>query len=179
MPVTSTIAPRIHPEIDPKRRAWVVLWLSFITFCLIFVISGIGIIFFLFQSTVPLDVVLQVGRGSGDVLGQVVRDSRSLSNGDILNTDWVSQATIVFRDPQQDERLLAAVTLHGGTTLTLTRTQRPRFQWGVGVVNIDLQGFGGEIDVFVTPIGDRDVRMRIKGKQDNVVELKSSGQYTL
>jgi hypothetical protein len=148
-------------------------------FCLVCVISGVWVIYFLFQSTVSLDVELQMGRGTGDVLGQVVRDARALSNGDILSTDRVSQATIVFRDPQQHKRLLAAVTLHGGTTLTMTRTQRPRFQWGASVASIDLHDFGGEIDVFVAQEIGRGFRMRIIAEQGDIVDLKSSGQYTL
>ncbi len=177
--MASTIAPRIPLRFDPQKRAWLVLWISFITFCLICVVSAVGVLFFLFQSTVSLDVILQTGRGTGDVLGQVVRDSRSLSNGDVLSTDRVSQTTVVFRDPLQDERLLAAVTLHGGTTLTLTRTQRPRFQWGAGVDGIDLSNFSGEIDVFVTQETGRNFRMRVTTTQGDVVDLRSGGQYTL
>ena len=49
---------------DPERVAWTVLIASFITFCLVVTAALLGVRWFLFDSTVPLDVQLSVGRGT-------------------------------------------------------------------------------------------------------------------
>jgi hypothetical protein len=176
---SSTTAQETQIQLTPQQRAWLILLLSFAVFCLICAISGVGIIYFLFQSSVPLDTMLQSGKGTGDVTGQVVKDERSLSNGDILTTNRVSQSTIVFRDSRQNEQLVAAVTLHGETTLTITRTLRPRFSWSSGGYGIDLSNFSGEIDVFVSHQLGREFRLSLRTGLGDVVNMNSGGQYTI
>jgi hypothetical protein len=169
----------IRPSFDPQRRAWGVLLLSFATFCVICVVAGVSISYFLFQSTVSLESVLRVGRGTGVVSGQAVYSERALILGDTLSTDGQSQATIFFSDAQGDNRLIAMVTLKGGTEISFRRTLRPRYDWGSSSYGIELERLSGEIDVFVMPFLQRDVRLTIRTIAGDLIDIQSSGQYRI
>lgn len=162
---------------DPQRRAWGILLLSFAAFGIICVVTGIGVSYFLFQSTVPLESSLRVGRGTGSVTGQAIYTERTLSNGDELTTDRQSQVVLFFRDNQHDEKLIAAVTVRGGTSLTVRRTQRPRFDWGYGLYGIDLRNLRGEVEIFVTKDLSREFRLTVSTVQGDLIDLTTSGQY--
>lgn len=175
--ITSTSEVLRIPRIDPQRRAWGILLLSFAAFALICVVTGIGLSYFFFESTVPLESILRVGRGTGSVTGQSVYNERMLSNGDEVTTDRQSQIVIFFRDTQQDDKLIAAVTVRGGTSLVVRRTQRPRFEWGAGIYGVDLRNLRGEIEIFVTKDLGREFRLTVSTVQGDLVDLSTSGQY--
>ncbi|NWG16612.1 MAG: hypothetical protein HXY41_08255 [Chloroflexi bacterium] len=166
---------------DPQRVAWGVLLLAFAMFCLTCVATGVGVYYFLFQSTSPLDMELRVGRGSIGVNQQFVPLERDLLNGDELSTgtDGQSQATVLFFDPQQQRRLIATVTVKGGTNLILRRALRPRFDWGNGQYSIEVQDFAGDLEVFVVRDLAGSFRMTINTQQGNLIDLGASGRYSV
>ncbi|MBL8163340.1 MAG: hypothetical protein JNJ61_15240 [Anaerolineae bacterium] len=169
----------LRPSYDPQRRAWGILLLSFAAFCAICVVAGVSISYFLFQSTVSLESLLRVGRGTGVVSGQAVYSERVLVLGDTLSTDGQSQATIFFTDTQSENRLIAMVTLKGGTEMSFRRTLRPRFDWGSSSYGIELERLSGELDVFVMPFLQRDVRLTIRTVPGDLIDIQSSGQYRI
>ncbi len=167
-------------RMDPQRRAWGILLLSFAAFCMICVIFGIGVIYFLFQSQIPLNSTLRVGRGTGVVSGQaVVSGEPVLSNNEVLRTDPQSQISLFFRDSLENDRLIAAVTLRGDTSLMTWQMTRPRFEWSTGEYAIELRGLTGKMDVFVPDNLGRDIRVTVQTKQGDFAYLDGSGQYTL
>jgi hypothetical protein len=177
---TSVLSPATpHPKVDPQRRAWGIMLLAFATFCASCLLTGLGVNYFFFQSTVSLDSSIRIGRGSGGVSGQVVYTERALATGDGLRSDKVSQATLFFQDIQSDSRLVVAVTVWRETTLILSQTIRPRFLWASGSYAIELQDFSGELDIFVPKDLSRDLQFKIVTNKGDVINISSSGQYSV
>lgn len=177
---TSVLSPALpRPKVDPQRRAWGIMLLAFATFCASCLLTGLGVNYFFFQSTVSLDSSIRVGRGSGGVSGQAVYTERALSTSDELRTDKVSQTTLFFRDGQSEGNLVAAVTVWRETSLILAQTIRPRFQWTSGSYAIELQDFSGELDIFVPKDLSRDLQLKIVTNKGEVINISASGQYSL
>jgi hypothetical protein len=165
------------PRIDPQRMAWGVLLFSFAVFCSICLITGLGVNYFLFQSSVLMETDVQVGRGSISVNGGAFYAGSTLSSGDKLRIESQSQSTIFFRDSQKNEQLIAAVTIRGNTNLTVWRAVRPRFNWGTGNYTIELQDVSGDLDIFVPQNLERDFRLTVQTSQGALADFGSSGQY--
>ncbi len=171
-------SPRIN--IDPQRRAWGIMLVSFAVFCTVCLITGIGIIYFLFQSSVPLDGTMEVARGSGGITSQEpIRLSAAISNNDGLSTDPLSQATVTLSDPQNGKQIVTAMTLRGDTSLKLNRGTRPRFRWSSGQYMVELQDFSGELNVFIPKHLNRELNVSILTRAGDLIYLRSGGQYIL
>jgi hypothetical protein len=157
-----------------------VLVASFIIFCFVCIAVGIGLNYFLFQSSVVMETIVQVGRGTVTVTGTPVRREFSpLTNGDVLSTDPQTQATIFFRDEQDADRLIASVTLRGNTDLTMRRAVRPRYDWSNGSYNIELQELSGDLDIFIAKDLERPIRLTINSQQGLLIDIGTSGQYSI
>jgi hypothetical protein len=167
------------PHFDPQRRAWGILLLSFAAFCTICVISGVALVYYLFQSTVPLDALMRVGRGTGAVSGQAVRMEKFLSAGDVLTTDAQSQVSVFFDEGSSHDHLVTSITLHASTSLNVRRALRPRFDWATVAYGIDIQDFEGELDVLVPADLGRDFRLTLRTKQGDLIDLSASGEYSI
>ncbi|MBI1280050.1 MAG: hypothetical protein GC179_18120 [Anaerolineaceae bacterium] len=171
-------SPRIN--IDPQRRAWGIMLISFAVFCTICLVTGIGIIYFLFQSSVPLNGTMEVARGSGGITGQEpIRLNASVSNNDGLSTDPLSQATITLSDPENGKQIVVAMTLRGDTSLKLIRGTRPRFTWSSGQYIVELQDFRGELNVYIPKRLSRELNVSILTRAGDLIYLRSGGQYIL
>jgi hypothetical protein len=154
--------------------------ISFAIFCTICLVTGIGIIYFLFQSTVPLDGTMEVARGSGGITGQEpIRLSASISVNDGLSTDPLSQATVTLSDSQNSKQIVTAMTLRGDTSLKLIRSTRPRFRWSSGQYMVELQDFRGELNVFIPNQLSRELNVSILTRAGDLIYLRSGGQYIL
>jgi hypothetical protein len=164
-------------RIDPQRMAWGVLLLSFAIFCSICIITGIGLNYFLFQSSVLIETDVQVGDGSVSVNTSTVYSYLSLTSAAELRTDSQAQSTIFFRDSQSGDHLIASVTIRANTNVTLRRAVRPRFRWGNGGYTIEMQDLIGELDIFVPNNLERDFRLTIQTPEGALADLGSSGQY--
>jgi hypothetical protein len=174
-----TALPKPQSQIDPQRLAWGVMLLSFAIFCLICLAAGVGVNYFLFQSTVNMETVVQVGQGTLTVSDRSIRQSLELISGDRLSTDPQTQATIFFRDATLENRLIASVTLRGDTDLTVRRTARPRFDWSSVDYTIELQSLSGDLDIFVAKDLTRPLRLTVNTSDGALVDIGSSGQYTV
>jgi hypothetical protein len=181
--ITSEI-PAAPRTINPERMAWGVMLISFGIFCLICALLTVGVNYFLFESTVNMQVILTVGRGTAlfteaGVPNQAVLERLEVLNGTNITIPSASQSTIFFEDQQQNKRLIASVTLYSDSVLNLIDAQRPRFDWSNGQYSIDLGNFNGTLDVFVAQGLDRDFRMTLRTQNNVQIYLAGSGHYIL
>jgi hypothetical protein len=174
-------------KVRSSRVAWGILITAFVVFCFVCVVTGYGINYFLFQSTIPMQVALDVGRGTGSY--QLVSSSEDcctapqtghfVSLNEHLWLDDQSQATIFVRDSYHENQLVAAITMKRGTNLSFGYALRPRFAWSSVGYQIDLSGVVGDLDIYV-PVGlERPFWLSAKTKQGAYVYLNDSGQYTI
>ncbi|MEO8608989.1 MAG: hypothetical protein ABI690_13960 [Chloroflexota bacterium] len=166
-----------RPRIDPQRMAWGVLLLSFAIFCSICIVTGLGLNYFLFQSSVLMDADVQAGKGSVSVNSSTVFSHLSLSSTADIRTDSQAQSTIFFRDAQKGDHLVASITIRANTALTLRRAVRPRFRWSSGSYTIELQNLTGDLDIFVPNDLERDFRLTVQTPDGALADFGSSGQY--
>lgn len=177
-PVRNTI-----PAVDPQRLAWGMLLLAFAAFCVICVVVGIGVNFFLFQSTIPMDSILVVGRGSIGVREAnsdryaFVPDRALLSFSSEVNTAPQSQANITFIDFQSGEHPVAYITVNSSSSLQVRSASRPRFEWSTSAYLIDLQQVAGDFDLFIPDDVGRNITISLTTVQGTLINLYESGQY--
>ncbi len=182
----TTEMPTVTPRISPERKAWGVVLLAFAIFCVLCVGLTLGVHFFFFQSTVPLEALLQVGRGTAGIvtkaepIPEVVRsEGRLLSTGTRISTDAQTQATITFRDLNHNEQFITSVTVKRNTELAFGAASQPRFDWSVSDYFVNLYSFSGEVDIFVAEGLPRDIRLDIWTTSGSLIALGSSGHYTI
>lgn len=176
LPATAHLDKRLNPQ----DRAWAILWLSFAMFCLFCLVTGVSTAYFLFQSTVPLDVGLYMGRGTANVSNTAATSGEyALSEGNSIDIVFPSQGTLFFRDSASGDRLIATVTIRGDTRFIVQNTDRPRFEWGSGGYQVILNGFRGEIDIFVVQGLARPLELNIITERGDRAQITESGQYTL
>lgn len=172
-------------QVDPHRLAWGVLLAAFAIFCTIAIIAIAGIHYFLFQSAVPIKSRLSLGRGTVGIMElansieQVGRNGDALVTGMVISTDPQSQGTIQFLDPQAADSLVAAVTLHNGSVLTLRQAARPRFEWSQTRHVIELGTVSGRLSVTIPPFPGRDVLVNVETGSGAIVNLEGEGRYMI
>jgi hypothetical protein len=178
---TVITSPKDHSSqrTDPQRLAWGVLLMAFAIFCAICVITGIGVNFFLFQSTIPMTSLLSVARGSAGANEQLVDAPTSLSFNADIRTVAQSQVTLAFIDQEANNRLIASVTLKENTSLKLQSASRPRFDWSTTGYQVDLTRISGKFDILIAEGLGRDVSIRLTTSQGALVNLKNSGRYSI
>ena len=171
-------------EIDPHRLAWGVLLAAFAVFCTICVVTIIGVDYFLFQSSVPIEPVLSLGRGSMAVSNLanpaelVGRNGSTIPAGAVLSTNAQSQGTLLFLDPQYDDAV-ASIALDNNSTVTLRSATRPRFEWSQSRHVITLVDVSGDLRVNVAASDRRSALVTIQTPQGVTVNLQSAGEYSV
>ena len=168
---------------NPHHLAWGILLACFALFCLLLIIFLLSANYFIFQSALPMNVILNVGRGTvglSDLANpgeQVGVNGSVITGGVIIRSDPQSQGTILFMDGEEEnERLLASLTLQRNSRVTLINTERPRFAWSRRGYEIALQDVIGEINVTVTELAGP--RMRIHGVTPGRARLQMMGPGT-
>lgn len=172
-------------RVRPERLAWGILLASFALFCVICAASTLGVHYFFFRSTVPMQSVVQVGRGTltlttrADPIEQSVRGERVLFNQARVFTDGQSQAVLTFRDPEDDGRLIAAVTVKRNASINFDSALQGRFDWSTPAYfyDIALGELSGEVDVFVSEGLSRDFRLTLSRSDGSWASLLQSGHY--
>ncbi|MBE2270069.1 MAG: hypothetical protein IAE80_17660 [Anaerolinea sp.] len=167
-----------------QRLAWGVLLVSFAVFCVICVVSVIGAYLFMFESVIPMQSLLRVGRGTAVVVGadmieQGVRVGMELFNSALISTDPISQATLTIHDQQRDNTVVALVTLKSGSAVDMTNVTRPRFDWSTAAYWVDLESVYGDLDIFIPDNLGRSVVITLRTTQGVSVWLTESGQYAI
>lgn len=166
-------------RMDPQRLAWGILLIAFAIFCVICVITGIGVNFFLFQSTIPISSWLSVARGSAGANEQLVGAPLSLSFNADIRTVAQSQAVLAFVDQELSDRLVAVVTLKDNSSLRLQSASRPRFNWSTIGYQVDLTRISGKFDILIAENLGREVSVRLTTSQGALINLKNSGRYSI
>ncbi len=171
-------------EIDPHRLAWGVLLVAFAVFCTICIVTIVGVDYFLFQSSIPIEPMLSLGRGSVAVSNLanpaelVGRNGSTVPAGAVLSTNAQSQGTLLFFDPKYDFAV-ASVALDNNSTITLRSATRPRFDWSQTQHVINLTNVSGDLSVDVAPTDGHNTLVVIQTTQGATVNLQSAGQYTV
>ncbi|KXK12653.1 MAG: hypothetical protein UZ15_CFX003003466 [Chloroflexi bacterium OLB15] len=173
----------IRQESLQSKLAWLVMIVAFIIFCVICAASVLGLHYFLFDSTIPINAVLSVGRGTAgltttDLNETFVRSQSLITNNSVVSTDNVAQATISFTDPLQPEALLASITLFSNTSLDIDQMARPRFEWSARGNEIALDHVSGTVDVFI-PESEREISIRFTADDGTRVYLDDAGQFSV
>ena len=173
----------VRYRIDPGRLAWGVLLVAFALFCVICIITILGIDYFLFQSTVPLPSTLSVGLGTMSVTDlanpteRVGRTGLGLPRGVIVATDPTQQGTIRFTD--DSDQLFASVTLHRSSSVTLLEAAGPRFSWSRSGYEIAMDNVVGKVDVNVPGTGDQSIRINARTPAGAIVNFEGAGKYII
>src|SRR5690606_9710940 len=97
----------------------------------------------------------------------------------VLTTDTTTQASFSFFDQQQDDQLIATVTLMSRSSLRLREDSRPRFSWSSDEYWIDFEDASGEFDIFVPKGLPRPILITFETALGPAVRLSASGRYTL
>ncbi|MCY3946765.1 MAG: hypothetical protein OXF44_10845 [Anaerolineaceae bacterium] len=171
---------------NPQILAWSILLLSFALFCLLFASFLVTAENFLFQSSLPMEVILNVGRGTVSVsdlanpVEQVGINGSAIADGVIVRTDPQSQGTINFIDGEEgEERLLATLTLQRNSRVTLLSAQRPRFPWSRRGHEIALQDVIGEMNLTISDFVGQDMRVFGRTPGRAWLQMSGPGTYTI
>ncbi len=182
-PALETSRPQVYAGADPQRLAWGVLLMAFAIFCILCVVLGLTINYFLFQSSFPLEAQLVVGRGSAGIFEasseRLAYDRASITSNARVSTVPQSQATLFFFNDLLDSNVIAHVTLKGSSSARLRSASRPRFEWSTTNYVIDLYSASGEFDIVVSDSVDRNILVYLQTEAGTKprVNLQGAGHY--
>jgi hypothetical protein len=166
---------------NPGRLAWTVLTAAFLIFCVVTTTAFLGIRWFLIESTVPLTIVLSVGKDTVTIETSTnegaERATRTLPRDVQIETDSSSQGYVTFTDPFSGQ-VVASITLLRDSALTIGNAQRPRFEFSTGMYTLNVSHLTGHIDVDIVPGLDRAVVLDVFSP-DGFVRMSGPRQYTL
>ncbi len=169
---------------DPGRLAWTVLLISFALFCLLSSMLFLGVRWFLFDSSVPLETSLFASRNTvsirentADAGFQAVRSSMVLTRESQLMTDSASQGLVTFVDPYSHETV-ATITLHHDGEMRIGDATRPRFDFSTNGYVITVQAGDSNLDVDIVPNQHRPVTLDIQSPRGDIL-ITEPGRYTV
>ena len=173
-------------RVDPHHLAWGILLACFALFCLLLLTILLSANHFLFQSALPMNAILSVGRGTvglsalANPAEQVGLNRSVIAGGVIIRSDPQSQGTILFMDGEEEnERLLATLTLQRNSRVTLLSAERPRFAWSRRSYEIALQDVIGEINVTITEHAGPQMRIHGITPGRAWLQMTGPGAYTI
>lgn len=175
-----------------QRLAWIILLVSFVMFCSLSIASTGIVYFFLFRSTLPMEISMEVGRGSVGLSAvdyeQIVRNRdlpTSMSDRpSTISTDSLSQATVSLQINSNaievPNTVIGTLSLKNSSSITLQSARQPRFDWSDGLYTIEFSNFSGEADIFLTNTLERPFRLQIHTQLGETTFLFDTiGRYTI
>jgi hypothetical protein len=167
-----------------ERLAWGVIWVAFAIFCIMFAVGAVGVYYFLFNSTVPVQTQLRVSRGTlgvtgTDLLELVVRNPRYLLPGDAVNIPADSQAVLYLDDTRLGDTFVAAITMRNDSSITFSEASRPRFEWSTEGYRVQLGNVRGDFDVLISPDLGRGVFIELQTATGDRLFLTDAGRYLI
>ncbi|MBN1121511.1 MAG: hypothetical protein JXJ17_10560 [Anaerolineae bacterium] len=167
---------------NPERRAWRILVGAFTVFLFICAAAGYWLYWYLFESSVTMDVNLTAARGTVRVTSPntqeeiAVSDRRDkLDTGIEIKTDSTSQALLTFIDPRTDETIASVVIPHDGQLL-LQSASAPRFGLNQDDYVIAFSSSLGRHEILVAPDTSREVDFMVESPHASIT-MSESGQY--
>ena len=167
------------------HKAWMVLSISFVMFCITCAAITFGIYYFIYESSYPVITKLAVSRGGVGLVGEdfserFAFDEQYIANGDTVLTDPYdpqSQSTLIFEGI--DREVFVAVTLKNASELMVVRAQQPRFEWSQNGYEVIMRGIRGEFDVLVSPLLERGVDVTFALPNNTTITIDTPGHYTV
>jgi hypothetical protein len=168
---------------NPQRTAWITLMGGLAIFILLCVGTVVFARWLLFESSTELSVTITVGRntvsvGHPDESDEIaVRSISTVGRLDRLSTDNNSQGYLAFADPYSGD-VVAMVTLHSDSIVTLAQASRPRFSLSENPYFIRLTNVVGRLEVWVRPGLERELRLDIQGPL-GTTRISDGGSYQI
>ena len=183
--VAVKLPPHDQTTVLTNRLAWGVLLTAFALFGVLCIGSGLGVYYFLFKSTVPMQTVLTIGRGTSIVVEpngdeRPIRASVDINSRSMISTDSVGQAMLTFYDEQADgNRAIASVTMLSETSVDVQEIARPRFDWSTTGYTVLLAELSGRLEISI-PNGELPaVELIIQTNDGSTIRLLESGRYSV
>lgn len=171
-------------QLAAEQRAWRLLLAAFATFVIICGATAYGIYWFLFQSTVDLDVTATASRGTVRVntadsqeAVAVPDEPTDMDTGTTIKTDSTSEAVVTFRDPET-EAPLAYLFIMKDSQVRLVQAQTRRFALNTAPDTISITSNQGKC--YMVIVGD-DLRTLnfLFTSPHGTVQTSTSGQYVI
>jgi hypothetical protein len=167
---------------NPERRAWRILVATFTIFLFICAATGYWFYWYLFDSSVTMNVTVTAARGTVRVTSPntqeeiAVSDQRDrLDTGTEIKTDSTSQALLTFIDPRTHETVASVVVPHDGE-LSLLEASAPRFKINQDNYMIAFSSNLGRHEILLVPDTEREVDFTVESPHARVT-MSESGQY--
>ncbi len=167
-------------SLDPVRRAWVVLWAAFLTFCLLVYGLANGVPWTLQNATAELS--LELG-GSGTQFqrpGLTIQEVVSgppvrLPVGSVIITDLNAQANLQVIGPNGAGTLMT-VQIYGDSRVQVQAAHRPRFEdYSTLPYRLGLNVERGRIRVLSANTTNRPVHIEVRSAPDVLTVLDEPG----
>lgn len=165
---------------NPQRVAWITVLTGFVVFCVICTGTIYGVRWFLFDSTVGLQVTASVSQRTiiiaspDDVAPKAVTNETVLNRGERVITDEGAQASVTFHDR---DTVLSTVQLMPASRVRLRNTSRPRFGLGENPFIIQLDDALGNLYVTIAPHLEHNIRLEMADANGRRVRLDEAGYY--
>ncbi len=180
--MTTSSPSTLSPE-DAQQRAWRVLLGSFGTFMLLLAAFVVLLQWFLFRSTVPLDVTVTAAQGTIRVEAPnstepiaITSFRAGISSDSQVETDASSQAVFSFKAGAQ-ENAIGQITLHRDSSAIIEQARRPRFEFNTHPNLVRLRLASGQVTVFI-PQSERLYTIDIVTNQ-GTIRLAEPGSYNV
>lgn len=173
---------RSHTLRNPQAVAWAVLLSSFAALCLIVAVGTAGAHWFLFESQVEMTIRLTVSKGRVDLTlpdgspASAARQDFPEPNA-VVQVDSASQGYLTFED-NYSKQLIATVFLMQGSSLTIERAARPRFEWSAAPYTIRLRNAVGRFYVDIPPDVTRAIILEVEA-EPGVAQFSTQGNFRL
>lgn len=170
-----------------RRFAWGIIIVSFLTLCALTLTSSLAVYYFFFESTVPINTMIRVGRGTtvvtdADLTERALRLQDALvSRPALISTDSQSQAEISFHVLPEPYNIhtLATLTLQRSTQFEVTTSTQPRFDWSNGRYEIQISDVIGIVNITVVPDLPRPLLIQINTANGGTIHITGAGRYVI
>ncbi len=146
---------------NPARLGWVILLISFITFCVLAVSIPLGVRWYLLHSQVTQNGLLRVTSGTvllfpgPDSEPIAVVDARAVEPGTLIKTDQRSQAALSFYiagSNGQAGQEIATAQIYPAANVLLARSSQPRFAVSSDPARVAIDVGSGRVRVYVASV---------------------------
>ena len=180
---TSTSSVATGTQWRSEFLVWVILIISCCVSLLLCGTLSYLIYSYFFESTTPLDVQLQVARGTIGITSptsleeSAERVGRTIESLTTISTDEQSLGILSFSD--ENDALVANITVRPETNFSHIRSSRPRFSMGGNTLTIEIGDLQGRLDILIIERLDYEVQLRVIGPEDSIATLSYPGRYEI